>query len=271
MKFINKLFIVLAGVTAFTFASCSDDDDYAPGAATNPDGLNVYFDATNNSAVSLGPNDTEFTFTVSRNKTDKAVTVPFSVSEVNAHLFTLPQQVEFAAGESSKNITVKVSDEIEMFIAYSFSIALDPSFTTPYEETEVYPRLELSIVKEDYAPYATGTYSSEFMGDEDGNPMVTDNITMEYSEILGNYRLKDCWGAGTGSVVFTWDGAQAVELSSVVFKIEDPQYGPISPLGTEEACTYDADSKTFTFPLEWTVSEGSFGEYPDSFTIEEIF
>lgn len=270
MKFINKLFIVLAGVTTIILASCGDDNDYTPGATTNSEGLNVYFDPANNSSLALGPTDTEFKITISRNKADKAISVPLSISEVNTHLFVLPQQVEFASGELNKDITVKVSPDMEMFITYQLSIALDPSFTTPYAETEVYPRVELNIVKEDYKPYATGTYYSKFWGDEDDNFLET-SVTMEYSKIQDNYRLKNCWGEGTGSVIFTWDGANVVKLvtTSIPVGLETGD-GAVTAIETEDECFYNVDNKTFTFPLEWTVSAGSYGVYPDSFTIEAI-
>lgn len=89
-----------------------------------------------------------------------------------------------------------------MFTTYLLSIAINPSFTTPYAESDVYPRAELNIVKEDYKPYATGTYYPEFWEDDEGNLLETD-LTMEYSEILDSYRLSKCWGEGTGSVIFS--------------------------------------------------------------------
>jgi len=269
MKSINKLFIVLAGATALTFASCGDDNDYTPGAATNTEEINVYFDPANNSSLALGPDDSEFTITISRNKADKAISVPLSVSEVNAHLFTVPQQVDFSSGESTKEITIKVSNEVKMFITYQLSIAVDPSFTIPYAESDVFPRVELNIVKEDYKPYATGTYYSEFWGDDDGNLLET-KVTMEYSEIQDNYRLSNCWGEGTGRVIFTWDGANSVELveNSIAVGLNADDYGAVTAVATEEPCTYDVSTKTFTFPFEWTVSAGSFGEYADTFVIE---
>lgn len=272
MKYINRLFLMLVGAAALTFASCSDDDDdYAPGAATNAEGINVYFDSANKSAQAIGPTDTEFTLTLQRNKADKAISVPLSVSEVNADLFTVPQSVDFSAGEQTKNITIKVSDKMEMFTTYLLSIGIDPAFTTPYAQSDVFPRMELSIVKEDYKPYATGTYYSEFWGDEDGNPLETE-VVLEYSEILDNYRLAGCWGAGTGSVIFSWDKAENVELASnsIAVGLNADPYGPVTANTTEEPCTYNAADKSFTFPFEWTVSLGSFGPATDVFVIENI-
>lgn len=269
MKSINKIFFMLVAVATFMLTSCSDDD-YAPGIITNAEGLNVFFDASNESAVILGPTTNEFSIVVSRNKTDKAVSVPLTVSDLNSDLFEVPTRVDFSAGEASKTITIKVNEGMQMFVAYPLSIAIDPSYTTPYAESTVYPRAELEITKEDYAPYATGLYSSEFWEDDDANPLETD-VTLEYSEILKQYRLKECWGKKTGVIIFTWEGAEAVELitTAVSVGLDAGDYGNVTANKSGE-CTYDANSKTFAFPFKWTVSAGSFGVYTDYYTIKSI-
>ncbi|WP_321334732.1 hypothetical protein [uncultured Bacteroides sp.] len=267
MKLLNNLFLVLAGITVFTLTACGDDDNYSPGEVTNEEGLNVYFEASNNSSPVLGPTDTEFTLTVSRNKKGSAISVPLEVSKVYADLFTVPSSVDFEADEDTKTITIKVSDKMEMFTSYHLALSLDPSYTLPYvSNPDAYPNMELNIVKEDYAPYAEGTYISE--GWE-----TNENVTLEYSEILDNYRLKSCWGEGTGNVVFTWDGTSEVKLvtTSIPTGLIDSDYGAVTVLESDEnPCTYDGATKTFTFPLEWTVSAGSYGVYNDFFTIESM-
>lgn len=79
---------MLAAFTVLTFVSGNDNTDYTTGPATNPEGLNVYFDSASASSIPLGATDTEFTITVSRNKTDKAISVPLIISEVNTHYLT---------------------------------------------------------------------------------------------------------------------------------------------------------------------------------------
>ena len=148
--------------------------------------------------------------------------------------------------------------------AYQFS----PAFTQAYTQSEYYPRLELNIVKEDYVPYADGKFSDYIMS-PDENPIETDQ-EMEYSAILNMYRLKSCWGTGTGSIIFSWEGDKVtLQSTSIATGINDATYGAITASLAEEA-TYDEASKTFTFPFEFLVSAGSFGIYEESYTITSL-
>lgn len=148
--------------------------------------------------------------------------------------------------------------------AYQFS----PANTQAYTQSEYYPRLELNIVKEDYIPYADGKFSDYIMS-PDENPIETDQ-EMEYSAILNMYRLKSCWGTGTGSIIFSWEGDKVtLQSTSIATGINDATYGAITASLAEEA-TYDEASKTFTFPFEFLVSAGSFGIYEESYTITSL-
>lgn len=143
-----------------------------------------------------------------------------------------------------------------------------PAKTQAYTQSEYYPRLELNIVKEDYIPYADGKFSDYIMS-PDENPIETDQ-EMEYSAILNMYRLKSCWGTGTGSIIFSWEGDKVtLQSTSIATGINDATYGAITASLAEEA-TYDEASKTFTFPFEFLVSAGSFGIYEESYTITSL-
>lgn len=77
-------------------------------------------------------------------------------------------------------------------------------------------------------------------------------------------------GTGTGNIVFAWKGDK-VELQSSSFAtgINDATYGAVTASLAEDA-TYDEASKTFTFPLEFLVSAGSFGILYESYTITSL-
>lgn len=265
MKILNKT--LLAGILfASALLSGCSDDEYTPGEASNANGINVYFESPVSAEVALGPDDTAFTITVGRNQTDGALSVPLKMASVYANLFEVPAQVDFAQGESSKTLTIKVSSDMAMFESYPMTLTIDPAYTQAYTQSDLYPRLELNVIKEDYVPYADGKFSDYFMS-PDENPIITDQ-EMEYSAILDMYRLKACWGTGTGSIVFAWDGSEKVTLQSSSFAtgINDATYGAVTVSLAEDA-TYDEASKTFTFPLEFLVSEGTFGVLYESYTI----
>ena len=267
MKLLNHIFFTGILLTSTLLSGCSDED-YTPGEASNASGLNVYFESPVNAEVALGPNDTEFTVTVGRNQTDTALSVPLKMSSTCAGLFEVPTQVDFAQGESSKTLTIKVSSDTQLFESYPMTLIIDPAYTQAYTQSSTYPRLELNVVKEDYVPYADGKFSDYFMS-PDENPVYTDQ-EMEYSAILDMYRLKACWGTGTGNIVFAWKGDK-VELQSSSFAtgINDATYGAVTASLAEDA-TYDEASKTFTFPLEFLVSAGSFGILYESYTITSL-
>lgn len=267
MKILNKILFSGAIFTAAFLSGCSDDD-YTPGEASNASGINVYFESPTNAEVALGPNDAEFTVTVGRNQTDNALSVPLKKTSVYSDMFEAPTQVDFAQGESSKTITIKIGNGMEMFESYPMTLVIDPAYTQAYTQSEYYPRLELNIVKEDYVPYADGKFSDYIMS-PDENPIETDQ-EMEYSAILNMYRLKSCWGTGTGSIIFSWEGDKVtLQSTSIATGINDATYGAITASLAEEA-TYDEASKTFTFPFEFLVSAGSFGIYEESYTITSL-
>ena len=79
---------------------------------------------------------------------------------------------------------------LAMFESYPMTLTIDPAYTQAYTQSDLYPRLELNVIKEDYVPYADGKFSDYFMS-PDENPIITDQ-EMEYSAILDMYRLKAC-------------------------------------------------------------------------------
>jgi len=132
-------------------------------------------------------------------------------------------------------------------------------YTQQYAETDVYPRMELNVVKEDYEPYATGLFSSEFFEEEW-------EAVLEYSAILDLYRFSSCWMNGY-DVTFSWDGGDNIVVNggeSLPTGFMDSGYGMVNVTPVNAA--YNASAKTLMFAYEWTVSGGSFGVYVASFS-----
>ena len=245
MKLFNKYFL-LAVASCCLFTACSDDDDYTPGSPANTSGDNVYFSAENEAVPALGVDESEFTVTIERTNTGSAQSIPLKVATPHDSIFTVPASVDFASGEGKKTITIKTTDKMRMFKSYALSIVIPEEYTQQYAETTVYPRIELNVIKEDYQPYATGTYSAGFFEE-------SWEATLEYSEILDQYRFASCWMEGY-DVLFAWNGAKVVINGSQKFAsgYVHSSYGMVSV--TPGSCSYDASSKTFSFVYEWTVS-----------------
>ena len=137
MKILNKT--LLAGILfASALLSGCSEDDYTPGEASNANGINVYFESPVGAEVSIGPDDTAFTITVGRNQTDGALSVPLKMASVYADLFEIPAQVDFAQGESSKTLTIKVSSDMAMFESYPMTLTIDPAYTQAYTQSDLY-------------------------------------------------------------------------------------------------------------------------------------
>lgn len=268
---LNTLLIAGALCVSTGLTGCSDDDNYTPGNVTNSNGLNISFENTAN--ITLSPEETSFKVTLTRNNTTGDMTVPIkAISVTNA--FTVPSEVTFKSGESTAEITVDVDKDIEMFTNYKLTLSLAEEYTTPYDSASVAdgktPRAELNVIKEDYEPYATGTVTSNFMGDDDGNPAIETEKTLEYSKIKNLYRIKSFWGSGSGDLLFTWDGKDKVATaeSSIPTGISVGSYGEATANFKE--ASYNEATKTFDFNLEFTVSAGSFGALDELFTITSL-
>jgi hypothetical protein len=266
----NILYIVLA-VFFIGLTACEEEIVREESPLANANTNNVYFDASNPKSLVLGIDATEFTVLVSREKTDAAVTVNLSHENTYGEgMFTVPSTIEFAAGAATATLTIGVGD-IELMTSYHIAIEVEFDQTNPYVQQTNYPRIELNVLKEDFAPYAEGTYSSEFF--EASWPQV-----LEYSPATETYRFSDLWTTGY-PMLFAWDGANDIEIKGtpnstygtivVVTGYVHATYGMVSAhySGNE---TYDDATKTFTFPITWRVSAGSFGVYPDTYVITTV-
>lgn len=273
--------MLLTFSSALFFTACSDDITREPSPIANPNSTNVYFSKENSSSPVLGINATSFDIKVSRGKADKEQTVSLLTENVYNGIFEIPSSVTFAAGEAQKSITINVKD-MELMKSYHLAINVDGEQTSLYSKqiiingkdtTVVYPRIELNVLKEDFAPYAKGTYSDLFFAA--GDDYESWNATLEYSPSTKIYRFKSCWVDGY-DVTFKWDGSAKVTMVGttsgtfvyVATGSVHSKYGMI--YAYYSGCTYDSATKKFTFPITWRVSAGSFGDYPDYFTITQL-
>ncbi len=246
--------------------SCSDDNNYSAGPEAGKDV--VTFDNEEN--VVLGIDETDFTVTVTRSDGASALTVPIQVVSAPPTT-TVPESVSFAAGETSKEITVSVGDGILPFTKYLLvlSIPIEYAGNTYKADPDTYPRYNVSVLREDYKPWAKCTYAAGAFY----NPFP---MEIEYSELLDLYRLPDLFSPGV-SWFFKWDGTSGDDqlfyiadengnpISKFFSGIVHPSYGNVTAniLTKEEAGYlgyYEFETgPEFVFGCEYTVSAGSFG------------
>ena len=258
----NKIFkLALCAVVALGFTACTEEVDYTPAQQSAVEDSQVYFMASNSSAPVMQKDDTSFSVLVGRANGGSAQSIPVIATNPNADIFTVPATIEFAAGETEKELVIQTSAKMELAKSYYLKLEIPEEFVNPYKEQENHPILIMSVLKEDYEPYAVGTYTSNFFGS-------SWKQEMEYSPALDMYRFPDLWADGY-DVEFNWDGetikcAKTTVKSGYVHK----KYGMCS--ATVEATAYREAQNAFLFQYKWTVSAGSFGSYVDQFILEEL-
>lgn len=274
----TKIALTALASLSLLFVACSDEVAYEPAPTPNPTSNKVYF-PTQTTKVTLGITDDTVEVLIARKVATQALTVKLNVSETYEGLFTAPSSVTFAAGDTVKSIFVKVG-EVEFIKNYAFSISIadQNQIENPYIVGTSLPTISFNVIREDFKPYAEGTFASEFFGDAE--PATWDAI-LEYSEATEQYRLSDCWYEGY-DVLFTWDGGASVTVKGAVFKPGSTAYTPAVQSGYvhsshgmvwaifDGANSYDEATKTFTFPITWRVTAGSFGVYTEQYTINQL-
>ena len=268
MKKLNIKVLSLFVAAASMFASCSEELTKAEVDAQNAiaaESLPVITDIT---VENVGAFDATLNVSI---KGDFESMLEFNINYANdeamegAKTFTL----------SGADLMDMIPDSVEVDKAegYTFNITMtDLSQNTNYFVTaDAYVRGYAPIVCEKkvqlttlnvYVPYANGVYTSDLFGSWE-QPMekyILDETT---------YRLPDYIAPGY-DLYFTWN-PETGEVATINTSWETgyihPSYGMI--ISTCSASAYDADSKTFGFAVEYTVSAGSFGSFVDTFTIIE--
>lgn len=273
MKLKNIFGLMLLSV--LTLSSCSDDDDYVKGNQTNENGYNVYFSADNSASLAIGMNDTEIEIKLERDITENsaALTVPVNYNVIDAGAFTAPKSVTFNEGETEAVIKVAVNPELEMFKNYMLSLSIPEEYTNQYDAESGAPKFLTTIVKEDYKPAAYGVYNNWYYEQEWEQ-------VLDYSEVLGLYRLTDVIYEGT-SFYFYWnlaeDGTQTCyftdskgnKVDSFFSGIVHSTYGKVNCNVLYNNPTGMLQQNVFYFPFQWVVSAGSFGAGYDTYTVTE--
>lgn len=267
MKIFNKLALVATLAAGISFTACQEEMAYEVGAPAAQDSAVVYF-ASNLSSVVLPLADSTFQVAIARNATEAATyNLNVTLEEGVNGAIVVPSTVTFEEGEVETTIDVTVTN-IELMKDYKVTIAIDEAWVNPYAVGENIV-LSFNVKREDFAPYVEGTYVDYFLyGPESPYGMV-----MEYSPATDVYRIQDCWGMGGGNLTFTWDGAEAISVISktIATGYVHSSYGMVSANYLNDQCyaIVEGNMVQFVFMINWTVSAGTFGDYPNFFVFEK--
>lgn len=277
--------VSIATLTLLIMFMISCDDGVItrdPSPETSPTSNKVYF-ANQNSKLTLSIDADSFGVIIARKIYANALTVDLEYSATNSGLFTGPKKVTFPAGDSTLTFYIKVGD-VELVKQYLISISVsNADQIDAYSMTNEFPSISLNVLKEDFMPYAQGTYTSAFFGSN--WPLV-----LEHSEATSTYRFSDCWLLADATltilpgndVTFQWAGDTIVTVLGGSYKPKTTVYKPAIFTGYDDADygyvwaifngvnVYNVSTKTFTFPITWRVSLGSFGKMSDKFVITTV-
>lgn len=266
--------IILMALALAGMVACEQSVPYEPGAPMDLNGPNVYFSSTNSSSIILASDAKEFEIAVIRDNASSALSVPVEGLCTIEGIFEVPEKIEFPSGVDSVSLKIGVTEKIEMFEDYTLTINIPEEYTHAYALQDEVPSFTGKIVKEDYAPYANGLYYDTFW---EGNAW---DAVLEYSALLETYRIRNPWGTGGDDFTFAWDGSsETVTMGAKAYAtgIVHPNYGGITAnvlaagyyhFGAGELLEEACDA--FQFYFQWTVSAGSFGEYPEFFIVTEL-
>lgn len=122
---------ILGVCLALTLTSCSDDDNYTPGAPTAEGSVGAYFDNSNSCNFILTPEDESIEISISRNDTVNAVVVPITLVSEDTTAIKVPKSISFEAGEKTQTLTIETKN-LTKKKQYGFKLAIGESAADHY-------------------------------------------------------------------------------------------------------------------------------------------
>ena len=263
-----KKYILLLALAAASFAACEKSTDYEPGAPMDLNGPNVYFSNENAINVVLSSDVNTLEVTICRENADGALSVPLIASCGVDGAFVVPETIEFAEGVDTVAFNVTLGENFEMFKTYQLAISVPESYTHTYKPQESSPSYMVTLLQEDYVPFANGMYLCSFC--EYAAGWGAWEQVLEYSAITDTYRFSNLWQPGT-YMTFQWDRADKVTVpKGTGFPIGlNAGYGVISAYPLEGE--YYAEEQTLVIYVDM-VDSSSWGEpFPQIYTITEFY
>lgn len=270
MKFNKALLIVSLLVTALGFSACDNNDDYVPGAFAGEH--NIGFDSEENLVMRMS--DNEISAVLTRANTEGELTIPLQALMV-PECMTLPESATFADGSATADIKISISEEMKPFTEYQLSFRIPEEYSNAYAADGKSPIFNITVKKEDFKVVANGVFNSAFWNEDSWEQVL------EYSPILGLFRIPNCYAEG-GHWYFLFDGAdnftfcdnEGTPVDKFLSGDVHPSYGAVSvtvldanPMGYVTGI--EGWEGAFLFPLQFTVSAGSFGSGYEYYYVSE--
>lgn len=203
-RILNKLMCAALLPLGALAVSCTESDNWEPGAPDVANCYDVFFPEQENTGdLEVDPNaDLEFTYIAQRSNTDGAITVPVYLSTNTDGLYSV-SPIEFADGEDETSFTVTLSSESELSTKYSLEIDIvDPQYTPQYT-TEHNNSLQMSITRVKWNEVASGTFISSFA--ESSRFWAPSTETKLYrKDESSQYKISNFIGLGA-DLFFTWN------------------------------------------------------------------
>ena len=260
-----SLFVAAAGM----FASCSEELTKAEVDAQNAitaESLPVITDIT---VENVGAFDANLNINI---KGDFESMLEFNINYANNEAMEGAKTFSLTGGDLMDMIPDSV--EVDKAEGYTFNITMTglaqnteyyltaDAYVRGYEPIVCEKKVQLTTLNV-YNHYADGVYSCGLFGQAWEQPMeayiLNDTVYRLPDYIAPGYDLNFTWNAETGyssAVNTTWETGYI-----------HASYGMID--ATCYGVEYDAETKTFTFLVEYTCAAGSFGGFYDTFTITE--
>lgn len=270
MKFNKALLIVSLLVTALGFSACDNNDDYVPGAFAGEH--NIGFDSEEN--LVMGMTDTEISVVLTRANTEGELTIPLQALMV-PECMTLPESATFADGSATADVKVSVSEEMKTFTEYQLSFRIPEEYSNAYAADGKSPIFNITVKKEDFKVVANGVFKEAILFKQEW-PQA-----LEYSPILGIYRIPDCFAVGghwyfhfNGNDEFWFTDAEGNKVLKFASGYNHANYGMImANVETDYEMGYDTTipgiEGQFYVVMSMTVSAGTFGTNYELFDIQE--
>ncbi|MBQ7239654.1 MAG: hypothetical protein IJS20_12770 [Bacteroidales bacterium] len=273
MKYNRILTAALACAMSSLFVGCYDDyEGYSAGAPSGRYDISIIDEG----AVVVAKTATEFTVTLVRDTDEKAdhsaLDVPVEV--VGGGLKFPSSMATFAAGKDTTQAVITLPTNMALNTPYMITVSLPSEYVQPYKvNPENLCFVSTTLSKEDYELVGKGTFNDGFWGETEEECIW--DVTVEYSPELDTYRVKPAYEDGC-PLLFKWNkesneltlaNSTGADVDTWECGLSHPNYGAITANYVE--ASYDPEAQSFDFLFEWTVSAGSFGEYPVSIVLSE--